>query len=304
METVRPLEKTNLHKSLDVLEARMSLENTIKQDRSNLQKGYEGEQTFQTFLEKRHSTDGLVLNNVMLEVRGSPIQIDSLVIAPDTVYLYEIKNYSGEYKMEDGILYTLSGFEVDNPINQLERTQSRLRQLFQQWRVNIKIEASIIFVHPQFVLYNANPKHPIVLHAQINKHLDKINSNGLPLLKWHRQLANKLIASIIEEGSYQKKTPSYTYEELDKKVGCVKCLSWDVRLTQRSFTCSACHYKGTIEELVLQQVEDFRLLFPDKRVTRNSIHNWCGGVMPPKKIQQILSRNYTKRGNTLGTYYE
>lgn len=303
METVRPLEKTNLHKSLDVLEARMSLENTIKQDRLNLQKGYEGEQTFQTFLEKRPSTDGLILNNVLLEVRGSPIQIDSLIIGPDTVYLYEIKNYSGEYKMEDGILYTLSGFEVDNPINQLERTQSRLRQLFQQWRVNIKIEASIIFVHPQFVLYNANPKHPIVLHAQMNKHLEKINSKGLPLLKWHRQLANKLIASIIEEGPYQKKTLSYTYEELNKKVGCLNCLSLDVRLTQRSFTCSACHYKGTIEELVLQQVEDFKLLFPDKRVTRHSIHDWCGGVIPEQRIYKLLRKNYEKKGKNNGTHY-
>ena len=303
METVRPLEKTRRHESLSLLDIKTTLDKETRQELQNLQKGYEGEQTFQAFLEKRPSTDGLVLTNVVLEVRGSPVQIDSLVIAPDTVYLYEIKNYSGEYKMEDGILYTLSGFEVDNPMIQLERTQSRLRQLFQQWRMNIKIEANIIFVHPQFVLYNADPKHPIVIHAQINKHLDKINSKGLPILKRHRQLANKLIASIIEEGPYHKKSPSYTYEELNKRVGCVKCLSSCILLTQRSFTCSTCHYKGTIEELVLQQVEDFKLLFPDKRVTRHSIHDWCGGVIPEQRIYKLLHHNFVKQGKNNGTHY-
>ena len=142
-----------------------------------------------------------------------------------------------------------------------------------------------------------------MLHSQIEKHLDKVNPKGRPILNRHRYVAHKLMEAIIDEAPYQKQLPSFTYEELKKKPRCPTCYFSEWRLTQRSSTCLSCLSKITIEELVIQQVEDFKLLFPDKRVTRNSIHDWCGGVIPDRRIQIILRNNYKKRGLTSGTLY-
>ncbi|WP_138919056.1 nuclease-related domain-containing protein [Ornithinibacillus scapharcae] len=54
-------------------------------------------------------------NDLLLQVSNQTFQIDSLVIA-DKIYVYEIKNYQGDFYYDNDRLYNRSNFEISNPL--------------------------------------------------------------------------------------------------------------------------------------------------------------------------------------------
>ncbi|HAF0292697.1 TPA: NERD domain-containing protein, partial [Salmonella enterica subsp. enterica serovar Typhimurium var. 5-] len=72
----------------------------------------------------------LILNDLLLEVNGSLFQVDSLVIFQDMIYLIDVKNHEGDYYYDSsGKLWTIFGKEVKDPLLQLKRSESLMRQL-------------------------------------------------------------------------------------------------------------------------------------------------------------------------------
>jgi hypothetical protein len=56
-----------------------------------------------------------------------------------------------------------------------------------------------------------------------------------------------------------------------------------------------CHKCGVVEELdaaVLRCVEEYVFLFPERRITTESIYEWCGGVVSKKVIRSILMKYF------------
>ena len=51
-----------------------------------------------------------------------------------------------------------------------------------------------------------------------------------------------------------------------------------------------------------KNIEDFRLLFPDEKVTTNRMLDWCGSG-DKDRIYRILRENYQPKGNAHGRYY-
>jgi hypothetical protein len=51
-------------------------------------------------------------------------------------------------------------------------------------------------------------------------------------------------------------------------------------------------------------VGEFKLLFPDRKITTNVIHDWCRVVHSKKTINRILGKNLIIKGVHQWTYYE
>lgn len=60
-------------------------------------------------------------------MNNTTFQIDSLIITHEKVYLYEIKNYEGDYFYQADKLYKKPRFEIINPLHQLSRSKALLR---------------------------------------------------------------------------------------------------------------------------------------------------------------------------------
>ncbi|WP_226085375.1 nuclease-related domain-containing protein [Mesobacillus sp. S13] len=84
---------------MKVLNSRMDLAEKEKQYYLNLQKGFEGEVIFDGYL-KRIVIQSLILNDLLLEQNHSHYQIDSLMISQRLSFLFEVKNFEGEYYFE------------------------------------------------------------------------------------------------------------------------------------------------------------------------------------------------------------
>jgi hypothetical protein len=77
----------------------------------NLEKGFEGEVQFDSLTEM-YLSDCYILNDLLLEINNTKFQIDSLIIFQETIYLFELKNFEGDFCYESDSFQTFSGKEI------------------------------------------------------------------------------------------------------------------------------------------------------------------------------------------------
>ncbi|WP_339149968.1 MULTISPECIES: nuclease-related domain-containing protein [unclassified Sutcliffiella] len=86
----------------------------------NLEKGYQGEVLFDKWFSFMDG-EWIIVNDLLLDHGGSVFQIDSLVIGEERVYLFEVKNYEGDFYLDDGKWLSISQNEIKNPLLQMQR---------------------------------------------------------------------------------------------------------------------------------------------------------------------------------------
>lgn len=304
MLVVKNRSKSNYLCAMEALDKRMALLNDEISHLLNMQKGFEGEVLFDSLLENYLDLDALILNDLLFTEKGSTFQIDSMIITGDKILLFEVKNYEGNFQFNSHHFLTFSGKEIGNPLNKLDETSIKMRQLLSKWNISFPFDSTLIFVHPTFTLYNAPTVSPIVFPTQIRDHFYRMNRYTLPLSKKHYQLADKMMNEHQSESAFQRKLPIYTYDSLKKGLWCINCTSQNLLLTQRTCSCIVCGHSSSLEAVILRQIEDFKLLFFDSKVTTSIMYGWLGAAISMKRIRKILIKNYKSCGATNGSYYK
>lgn len=287
---------------LESLHTRLNLTEKDIQHYSSLKKGYEGEVLFDSITEKLQS-DCLILNDLLLKVNNTTFQIDSLIIFAEVIYLFEVKNFEGDYFYESGKFYMKPKIEINNPLTQLSRAESLLRQLLQNLGFHLPLHASVVFINPEFTLYQAPQDKPIIFPSQINRYLKKLDSKPSKLNGKHKALADKLIQQHICKSPYTL-VPAYDYSSLKKGTTCGECGSLSVFVHGAKCVCGECGHEEKVDSAVMRSVWEFKLLFPDEKITSNGVYEWCGVVESQWKIRKILKKNFKVVGVHQWTYYE
>ncbi|WP_042224635.1 nuclease-related domain-containing protein [Oceanobacillus manasiensis] len=288
-------------KIVRLLNKRKKLTSKEKQHFISLQKGYEGEVLFDTYISQL-KCDCFVLNDLLLEINNTTFQIDSLLITPQRIYLFEVKNYQGNYVYESDKLFKRPHLEVVNPLHQLSRSESLLRQLLLKLGTNPQIDASVVFINPAFTLYQAPLDKPIIFQTQIYHYMEKINQGDSKLSAKHRKLADQLV-SLDQKEYKQTQIEPYDYTQLQKGITCLSCFSFSVIVEKGKCICKKCGFQETVSRAVLRSVEEFHTLFPSEKLTTNVIHDWCQIVQLKQRIRRILASNYKIIGVNQWTYY-
>lgn len=303
MKIIKKRERSKLHVGLNYLNKRIKLNDSDKYYLTNLEKGFEGEERFDELVKTNINDEALVVNDLLIESKGRVCQIDALIVTSETIFLYEIKNYKGDFQMNSGQLSYTSGHEIMNPLIQLKRTKELLRQLLKDWKISYKIEANVLFINDAFTLYNASLEDPIIFPTQIKEHFIGLNSKCRDLTKQANYLAEKLIDRHKLDSIYQKQLPYYRFEEMKTGASC-SCGSFDLMITQRACYCKKCYKQMSIKELVLESVKELQCLFPEEKLTTALVNEFCGQDIYYQKIRSILQENFTVKGITQGTFYE
>ncbi len=283
------------------LSLRMQLSDAENQYLSNMEKGYEGEQAFSNMLEKR-SDDWLIINDLLLEHNNTRFQIDTLLLQHNGIYLFEVKNYEGDFYIEADKWHNKSGKEMKNPILQLTRSESLLRQLFQELRINIPIKAYVVFINPEFTLYQAPRDLPVIFPSQLNRFLEQLKNSSVKLNKKYLSFAEKLISLHQADNPYAR-VPEYDYERVGRGITCEVCSSFITSIKGDYIVCDVCGDKELIDTAVIRNVYIFKRLFPNHKVTTNTIYEWCHIIPSNKTIRRILSRNFIRKGQGKYSYY-
>ncbi|MBB6447087.1 nuclease-related domain-containing protein [Bacillus benzoevorans] len=285
------------------LNARMELTEKERFHYQNIEKGYEGELQFdllaQDLVEERY-----IINDILLEVNNSYFQIDSLIISQGVIHLLDIKNFQGDCFFELDKLYSVkTSREFKNPIIQLQRSATLFRQLLQNLKQNYLVEASVIFINPEFTLYQAPLDQPIILPTRLNSFMMEFNNTSSKLNDGHNKLAQSLI-SLHQPKNPFSKIPDYHYDQLQKGIYCCKCRSFLVFIKNFDVVCKNCGEHERLEQAILRGVEEFKLLFPERKITTPDIYEWCRLDLSKKTIFRILKKHFTAVGIRRHTYYE
>lgn len=287
---------------LDSLNKRMSLTEKDKQHYLVLRKGYEGEVLFDSMTEKLEC-QCLILNDLLLRINHTVFQIDALMITSNTVHIFEVKNFERDYYYEDDKLYLTNKKEVTNPLPQLSRSETLLRQLFLHLGYHSPINGKVIFINPEFSLYQAPLGKPLILPTQVKRFLNRVNNTPSKLNGKHKVLAEKLKSLHLTESPYQQ-LPSYSYDEVRKGIICEKCHSFSVSVRGRSCICHECGYEENLSLAILRSVKEYKLLFPNRKVSTNEIYLWCNEVISKQRVRRYLEKNFKIVGIHQWAYYE
>src|SRR5699024_8047231 len=231
----------------------------------------------------------LVLNDLLLEVNNTTFQIDSLIISQGRIHLYEVKNHEGDYFYESDKLYKKPRFEIVNPLNQLSRTESLLKQLFSNPGLSLPIESLVVFINPRFTLYQAPMNKPFLFPTQVEQYLKDLCKVPSRLTVKHKNIAKKLVSLHKIDSPYEQ-TPSYNYEQLQKGIICSKCQSFSLFVLNRSCVCNECGQAEPVTDAILRSTMEFKFLFPNKKITTNLIHNWCQVIQSKERIRKALKK--------------
>lgn len=288
---------------LKLLKPRMNFSEKENYQLYKLEKGFEGEIYFDKRMEVL-SNDWLMIKDLLLEVSDSIVQIDSLFMYAQKIYQFEVKNLEGDYYCEGRKIYSISGTEVKNPLDQMNRNESYLRSLLKDLHVNTPIESYVCFVNPHFQLYNAPQNEPIIFHSQLERFIKKLNS--IQYSKMDRQLAvaQKLVSLHKTESPYQRKViPEYSFESLKKGITCSKCSSYMEKGNAEMLICVGCGLMEHADTAIYRSVDEFNLLFPNEKISTPTIYNWTNGIRSERTIRRILSKRYTLMGEGRGRYF-
>ncbi|WNS73723.1 nuclease-related domain-containing protein [Bacillus sp. DTU_2020_1000418_1_SI_GHA_SEK_038] len=268
---------------------------------TNLEKGYAGELLFDSWVEGL-SNDWIILNDLLFESNNTEFQIDSLLISSESIYQFEVKNFDGDFYIEDDKWFSHSGKEINNPLLQLERSESLFRRLLLEFGVKTPIKSFVCFVNPEFHLFQAPRYQPIIFPTQLPRFIQKLQKNPPTIQKAPIKLAEKLVAAHLIE-SRHKRVYEYQFEELRKGIRCSKCNSFLENLKADLFICKICGETERVKSAILRNVDEFILLFPQKKITTGLIHEWCNGLKTERTIRRILLENHKLIGNRKNSYF-
>jgi hypothetical protein len=269
------------------------------------EKGFEGECLFDQLIDKSPASTYLQLRDLYLHRSNSPFQLDSIIITPHKIYLSDVKNYEGEVYIEGDRWYYLSGRELKNPLLQLERSESLFRPLLHSLGINLPIESKVVFVNPDFTLFQANKNLPIILPSQVNSFLYRLGSVSMSAFNQRLIDAARNLALQHLEDPPQGRTliPEYSYDPLKKGVPCVRCWELSVRLCGRYLICDICGCKESVTAGVQRNIDEHKLLFPNRFITVSAMIDWCGLDLSHYRMQKILVEYLLMAGSGKAAYY-
>jgi hypothetical protein len=280
------------------LNARIKLTDDDQKHYWTIKKGYEGEVRSDIWLQGL--TDSwLVLHDLLLEYNQSIFQIDTLIITYEKIYLLDVKNFEGDYVVKDEKWYNPAGVLQKNPLHQLERCETLLNKLLLELGYQYTIESYLIFNNPEFHLYIPTIHSSIIFPTQLNRFLKKLNSTPAPLGKKYYQLAKQLESLHKIESPYPR-LPPYTFEKIKKGITCYNCKAF---LTDETLICKKCGCVEDAEAAILRSINEFRLLFPDNKITVDTIYDWCGSIKSKKVIRRVLSKNFILLDKARASHY-
>jgi hypothetical protein len=257
----------------------------------NLEKGFEGEKKYDMWLAENLSSNFQVMNDLLLEYKKSKFQIDSLKISEEKFFNINIKYFEGDYYVNGDKWYTFSGIEIQNPLLQLQRSESLLRQLLHDVGYNIVVESYLIFINPNFQLYQAPMNPQLIFPTQLDRYIRKINNQSSKLTNRPIKMAEKLLSMHIIESPYTR-APSYSYERIAKGLFCLRCYSLDNHYFKGKVSvCKNCGFEECVESAILRCIDEITLLFPDQKITLKVVQEWCK-IESEKTVRRILIKNF------------
>lgn len=139
-------------------------------------KGYEGECDFDRFVESYGDKDWEYIRDFNFSFH-SLTQIDSIIITPGEIHVYEIKNYDAECRIQNNTFYYSEQETFSNPFVQLDNIKLRFKGLLKQIGYFGKVYFHVVMINPNCVVRNSHEVSGLIMRNEIKAHLKMLSQN-------------------------------------------------------------------------------------------------------------------------------
>lgn len=286
----------------DSLSSRGSLSPNQRKYYNQLQKGYLGEKKLASIIKEIPYQNFIPLFNCLFEISRTELQIDCLLITANTIYLLEIKNYTGDYYVHNNHVYHLQSHkEIYNPLTQIERATFLLKKLLNELNNRIEVKPYVVFVNDDFYCYKVSQHLPFIFPHQIERFLNKINEAS------PRYPDTEMVKKILSRTKLQSKyelLPKINKETIARGIFCPSCHQPVHRHGKFKLQCGSCGKIYNRDFLILRTISEFHLLFPEEKMTLERIRTWSGDLFSRNFFYRFLKKYFKMSKNGRYTYYE
>lgn len=266
-------------------------------------KGFLGEKYFSQMISKELKIPFLALYSLFYEENGNYFQPDCLLFISNQLHLLEIKNYEGEFMYQDEYLYCYSAKKkYRNPVDQVNRGKLLLQNMLHRLNIPLELHVHVIFVNPSFTLFQAKKNPYIILPTQLKAYLKNLNNRGKHLPMESQTYSRQLLSQHRSKSPFTK-VPNYTNETLQRGIFCHICRCPMIKKSRKKLSCHSCSYVESLDSGILRNVLEYRLLFPDKKITTGMINQWCGNIVTDRTMNRILTHYFTPVSFGRGAHY-
>ena len=277
--------KSNEHIYLETLSKRANLTKEEEKKLSWFKRGFEGEQLYDQIFDGVGHQNLNIFRDIWIQADKSLTQIDALIITDETVFINEIKNYSGHYKYENNT-WQIGSIQIsDDPIIQAKRASSKLIKIFLENKISINTDFNIIFPNPYFILSTEDSYcgSKTIKRELMKQYFRKINQ--LPSWNNTKHLIQIIQNNIVPEPEYAANTDS---SRPIRGRQCLKCTSFDFTPNRYSTTCNICNYKSSNKDHVLSAIRDYDILFSPENIKSSDIRLFLNNEVSRSTLKRYI----------------
>ena len=239
-----------------------------------------------------------IYRDIYLQIENSVTQYDTLIISESGIVVNEIKNFTGNYRVEDST-WTRSGSGLipDDAASQLRRAVGKLIRLRNAVRFNFDVSGKLIFPNESFRLFSEEERvwNQVVLRADLRRYFGSFNN------EYSGEYASKL-AGIVERhivpNPYLKLRVEF--ESVRHGLYCGGCGSFKLEKQQFHLLCMTCGSRESNETHLVRAMSDFKYLFGPLEMTSRRMMEFTGGMVNIRTLQRVMNKycHVNKQGNS------
>lgn len=275
-------------------------------DFASLKKGEMGELKLLEYIEECGLSHWKILRNLWLS-DGRSFECDVVVITKNCVYIFEVKNYVGNFSYREGACI-FNNIKMDyDIIQQARKSFLKLHKICQDFSTSIPVKGALVFINERNQVTINSPVSDIDIlpvtdvYQYINQmKVDEQARNYYPFntAKLIQHLAQYEIANPFHPEAYSKVEMSRSR----KGISCANCQSYDVRIEKFYVNC-ACGMHESKEEAIVRAACDYGVLTYDRNFTSGDIYRFLNYQITQKYIGKILTRHFKRSTNHSYKYF-
>lgn len=191
-----------------------------------------------------------ILHDVFLKHQHAYFQIDSILITPSAIILFEVKNIAGKLQIKQNptqfIRESINGERtvLKSPIEEMERKKYYLTHWLHERNIEIPLVDYIVFAYQNELTIENTSSHRLVFSYEIPNRLrslemkeNRLSANQIKLL------ANELIRAHREYDPFPLlEKYKLTFQDIATGVACTNCDQLTMHWYTKKWCCRSCGY--------------------------------------------------------------
>lgn len=263
--------------------------------------GEAGEKVVGDYFKQYGNAHWLGIPNLWMDYFG-PFECDFLLFTRYKIYVFEIKNYKGEFVYKDGLVRINDVQKNFNPIHQTRRNYRNVQEIINEIHPNIQVEGAIIFTGMNNAVFMESEVSDIKIipRSYLKWYIDQIIKEEQVN---RRQIMNQeaILAQLMDYEIKNSFLPEALSREQMKKakrgIYCAKCHSYHVKVKRFHVKCE-CGYEEEREKALLRMIYDYAVLNFDKPLTRSNLLDFLDGKVSKTYLVNKLNKHFKAINNS------